>query len=127
MAIRIVNVDISSDKHVVIGLTSIYGIGRAQSQKICTTLDIPFDRKVKDLNENEIEKLRLLIDKEYLVEGDLRKNVALNIKRKKDIKCYQGLRHMNNLPVRGQNTHSNACTRKVRGASIAGKKKASKK
>ena len=127
MAIRIVNVDIPSDKHLVIGLTSIYGIGRVQSEKICNILGISSNKKVKDLNEDEIEKLRFLIDKEYVVEGDLRKNVALNIKRKKDIKCYQGLRHMNNLPVRGQNTHSNARTRKVRGSSIAGKKKVSKK
>jgi small subunit ribosomal protein S13 len=125
---RIANVNIPVNKKIVIALTYIYGIGLAKSQEICKAIDISPDKKVKDLDDNDLIKLRTIIEKSFKVEGDLRREVSLNIKKKKDIRCYQGLRHIKNLPVRGQNTHSNARTRKgKKSLPVAGKKKASKK
>jgi small subunit ribosomal protein S13 len=125
---RIANVNIPVNKKVEIALTYIYGIGLAKSKEICKQCDISSDKRVKDLNDNDLIKIRTVIEKNFKVEGDLRREVSLNIKKKKDIRCYQGLRHIKNLPVRGQNTHSNARTRKgKKSIPIAGKKKANKK
>jgi small subunit ribosomal protein S13 len=125
---RIANVNIPVNKKVVIALTYIYGIGLAKSQDICNMSGIDPDKRVKDLNDDDLVRIRLVIEKQFKVEGDLRREVSLNIKKKKDIRCYQGLRHIKNLPARGQNTHSNARTKKGRKSlPIAGKKKANKK
>ena len=125
---RIANVNIPVNKKVVIALTYIYGIGLAKSKDICNMSGIDPDKRVKDLNDNDLIKIRTVIEKSFKVEGDLRREVSLNIKKKKDIRCYQGLRHIKNLPARGQNTHSNARTKKGRKSlPIAGKKKANKK
>ena len=124
---RIANINIPDNKRLIISLTYIYGIGINLSQQICKTAEIDESVKVKNLTNENLVKLRELIEKEYKVEGDLRKEINFNIKKKKDIKCYQGLRHINRLPVRGQNTHSNARTRKGKAVAIAGKKKPAKK
>jgi small subunit ribosomal protein S13 len=124
---RIANINIPDNKRLVISLTYIYGIGINLSQQICKIAEIDESVKVKNLTNENLVKLRELIEKEYKVEGDLRKEINFNIKKKKDIKCYQGLRHINRLPVRGQNTHSNARTRKGKAVAIAGKKKPAKK
>lgn len=123
---RIANVNIPDNKRLVIGLTYIYGLGNAASQKVCDKAKISESKKVKDLTDQELINLRNVIESEYKVEGDLRREVTLNIKKKKDIRCYQGLRHIRKLPVRGQNTHSNARTRKGKAVAIAGKKKVAK-
>ncbi len=123
---RIAGVNIPPNKRLVIALTYIYGIGATASQKICEDTRISEDKRVKDLTDQELVKLRGIIEKEYKVEGDLRREVAFNIKKKRDIRCYQGLRHNAKLPVRGQNTHSNARTRKGKAIAIAGKKKVTK-
>ncbi len=109
---RIAGVDLPRDKRVEIGLTYIYGIGRSTSQKILASAGIDPDTKVKDLTEEEVTKLREIIDKNHIVEGDLRREVSLNIKRLMEIGCYRGLRHRRGLPVRGQRTKTNARTRK---------------
>lgn len=124
---RIAGVDLPREKRVEIGLTYIYGIGRATANKILTETGINPDVRVKDLDENDIAKLRGIIEKKYVVEGDLRKEVALNIKRLTEIGCYRGIRHRKGLPVRGQNTRTNTRTRKgprkvVGGSSKKGKK-----
>ena len=125
---RIANVNIPVNKKVVIALTYIYGIGLTTSEKICEACGISPEKRVKDLNDNDLIQIRTEIEKSFKVEGDLKREVSLNIKRKKDIRCYQGLRHIRNLPVRGQNTHSNARTRKgKKSIAIAGKKNANKK
>ncbi len=125
---RIANVNIPVNKKITIALTYIYGIGLTSAKSICVAVGISPDKKVKDLNDSDLIKLRTEIEQNYKVEGDLKREVSLNIKKKKDIRCYQGLRHIKNLPVRGQNTHSNARTRKgKKSLPIAGKKKASKK
>jgi len=125
---RIANVNIPVNKKVFIALTYIYGIGLAKSKDICNMSGIDPDKRVKDLNDSDLVKIRTVIEKNFKVEGDLRREVSLNIKKKKDIRCYQGLRHIKNLPARGQNTHSNARTKKGRKSlPIAGKKKANKK
>jgi small subunit ribosomal protein S13 len=125
---RIANVNIPVNKKIVIALTYIYGIGLTTAKEICGKVGISPDKKTKDLDDNELVKIRAVIDENFRVEGDLRREVSLNIKKKKDIKCYQGIRHIKNLPVRGQNTHSNARTRKgKKSLPIAGKKKVSKK
>ena len=124
---RIANVNIPDNKRLVIGLTYIYGVGDTISKEICKNLIIDESLKVKDLNNDQLVMLRELIEKNYKVEGDLRREINFNIKKKKDIKCFQGLRHINKLPVRGQNTHSNARTRKGKAVAIAGKKKPAKK
>ncbi len=123
---RIAGVDLPRDKRVEIGLTYIYGIGRTGSQQILNALDISYDTKVRDLTDSEVVKIRQFIDSNYMVEGDLRREVAQNIKRKIEIGSYQGLRHRRGLPVRGQRTHTNARTRKGRRAPVAGKKKVGK-
>lgn len=120
---RIASVNIPANKRLVIGLTYIYGIGLSIADKICKTVGIDVNKKVKDLTDKELVDIRSLIEKDYQVEGDLRREVSLNIKTKKDIRCYEGLRHIKKLPVRGQNTHSNARTRKGKAVAIAGKKK----
>ena len=120
---RIAGVNIPTNKRVVISLRYIYGIGPVKAQEICTALAIPDDRRVNQLSDDEILRLRELIDKDYRVEGDLRREVAMNIKRLMDLGCYRGLRHRKGLPVRGQRTHTNARTRKGKAVAIAGKKK----
>jgi small subunit ribosomal protein S13 len=118
---RIAGVDLPRDKRVEIGLTYIFGIGKSTSQKILNNAGISYDTRVKDLTEEEVSKLRAEIDK-IPVEGDLRRDVAMNIKRLKEINCYRGLRHKRGLPVRGQNTKNNSRTRKGP-KRISGKKK----
>ncbi len=123
---RIAGVNIPTSKLVVIGLTYIYGIGRKKAEEICKTVGIPADKRVNDLTDEETLKIRELIDESYHVEGDLRREVSLNIKRLMDLGCYRGLRHRKGLPVRGQRTHTNARTRKGKAVAIAGKKKVTK-
>ena len=120
---RIAGVDLPREKRVEIGLTYIYGIGLKSSQKILSQTAINPDTRVKDLTEADVSKLREVIDAEYTVEGDLRRQLALDIKRLMEIGCYRGIRHRRGLPVRGQNTKNNARTRKGPARAIAGKKK----
>ena len=125
---RISGVNIPLNKRVEIGLTYIYGIGRSTSNKLLAELGIEPDRKVRDLTEEEVVRLRDLIDADVVVEGDLRRERSQSIKRLQEIGCYRGLRHRRGLPVRGQNTKTNARTRKgPKRLSVAGKKKAGKK
>ena len=119
---RIAGVNIPANKRLVISLTYIYGIGLPSAQKICKDAGISESKRVKDLVDQELITLRSLIEKSYQVEGDLRREVSLNIKKKKDMRSYEGLRHIRRLPFRGQNTHSNARTRKGKRIAIAGKK-----
>ncbi|MHB1483284.1 MAG: 30S ribosomal protein S13 [Saccharofermentanales bacterium] len=120
---RIAGVDLPNDKRIEIALTYIYGIGRTLSNKILVTCGINPDTRVKDLVDDEISKLRETLDNDYKIEGDLRREVALNIKRLTEIGCYRGRRHRMGLPVRGQRTKTNARTRKGPKRSMAGKKK----
>ena len=120
---RIAGVDLPREKRVEIGLTYIFGIGRSASKKILAETGINPDTRVKDLTEDEVGKLREVIDAEYTVEGDLRRQVALDIKRLMEIGCYRGIRHRRGLPVRGQRTKTNARTRKGPAKTIANKKK----
>ncbi len=120
---RIAGVDIPNEKRVEIGLTYIFGIGRTSSNKILAATGINPDTRVKDLTDDDISKLREIIENEYMVEGDLRRNIAYDIKRMTDIGCYRGLRHRKGLPVRGQRTKTNARTRKGPKKTIANKKK----
>ena len=108
---RIAGVNIPNHQHTVIGLTAIYGIGRPRAEEICQKTGVATDKKVKDLDDNELEKLRDEIGK-FVVEGDLRREVSMSIKRLMDLGCYRGLRHRKGLPVRGQRTRTNARTRK---------------
>ncbi len=124
---RIAGVNIPTQKRVEIALQYIFGIGPAKAREICERNSIPDDRRVNDLTEDEIIRIRETIDREYRVEGDLRREVAMNVKRLMDLGCYRGLRHRKGLPVRGQRTHTNARTRKGKAVAIAGKKKATKK
>jgi small subunit ribosomal protein S13 len=125
---RIAGVNIPLNKRVEIGLTYIYGIGRSSSNEILSRVDISPDTYVRDLTEDEVVKLRDLIDSQYMVEGDLRRERSQNIKRLMEIGCYRGLRHRRGLPVRGQNTKTNARTRKgPKRMQVAGRKKATKK
>src|SRR3712207_8267989 len=105
---RIAGVDLPREKRAEIGLTYIYGIGRATSNEILAKAGISKDARIKDLSEDEVNELRKIIDEDYLVEGDLRREIALNIKRLRDIKCYRGMRHAKGLPLRGQKTKTNA-------------------
>ena len=125
---RISGVNIPLNKRVEIGLTYIYGIGRSTSNQLLAELGIEPDRKVRDLTEEEVIKLRELIDKDFMVEGDLRRERSQNVKRLQEIGSYRGLRHRRGLPVHGQNTKTNARTRKgPKRMQVAGKKKAAKK
>jgi len=123
---RIAGVNIPANKRVEIGLTYIHGIGRAKARAICERIGIAEERRVNQLSDDEVLRIRELIDREYQVEGDLRRMVAMNIKRLMDLGCYRGLRHRRGLPVRGQRTHTNARTRKGPAKPIAGKKKVTK-
>ncbi|HJU80296.1 MAG TPA: 30S ribosomal protein S13 [Acidimicrobiia bacterium] len=123
---RIAGVDLPRDKRLEIGLTYIFGIGLTRSHEICRDLGLNPDTKIKDLTEDEAAKIRRLIESNYQVEGDLRREVQQNIKRKIEIGSYQGVRHRRGLPVRGQRTHTNARTRKGPKVAIAGKKKVKK-
>jgi small subunit ribosomal protein S13 len=125
---RIAGVDLPLGKRVEIGLTYIFGIGRPKANFILEEANVRPDTRVKDLSEDEVVRIRKVIQDQVKVEGDLRQRVAMDIKRLMDIGCYRGLRHRRNLPVRGQRTHTNARTRKgPRRQTIAGKKKATKK
>ena len=123
---RIAGVNIPTGKRVEIGLTYIHGIGRTRSKEICGKLEIADSRRVSDLTDDEVLRIREMIDRDFVVEGDLRREVAMNIKRLMDLACYRGLRHRKGLPVHGQRTHTNARTRKGKAVAIAGKKKATK-
>ncbi len=120
---RIAGVDLPRDKRVEIGLTYIYGIGRVSSNKILEAAGIDPSTRVKDLTDEEVKKISTVIDQDYMVEGDLRREVALNIKRLQEIGCYRGIRHRKGLPVRGQKTKTNARTRKGPKRTVANKKK----
>lgn len=123
---RIAGVNIPTQKRVEIALTYIHGIGATKARQICETVGIPEARRVSELTDDEVVRIREAIDRDYVVEGDLRREVAMNIKRLMDLGCYRGLRHRKGLPVRGQRTHTNARTRKGPARPIAGKKKATK-
>ena len=120
---RISGVNIPTDKRVVVSLTYIHGIGRTIAKEICTKANIGELERIKDLSDEKLTKIREIIDTDYLVEGDLRRKVSLDIKRLLDLGCYRGLRHRKRLPVRGQRTKTNARTRKGKSVPIAGKKK----
>ncbi len=126
MAIRIVGVDLPQNKRGEVGLTYIYGIGRSGAKKILNEAGVDLDTKVKDWTDDQAAKIREIIGAQYKVEGDLRSEVQLNIKRLMDIGCYRGIRHRIGLPVRGQSTKNNARTRKGRKKTVANKKKATK-
>lgn len=120
---RIAGVNIPTNKRVEIALTYIHGIGDAFAKEICEKVSIPSERRVNELTESEVIQIRETIDRDYVVEGDRRREVSMNIKRLMDLGCYRGLRHRRGLPVRGQRTHTNARTRKGPAKPIAGKKK----
>ncbi|MCU0270529.1 MAG: 30S ribosomal protein S13 [Acidimicrobiales bacterium] len=124
---RIAGVDLPREKRLEISLTYIYGIGRTTAQQICETTGISPDTRVRDLTDEEVNRIRVHIDQNLKVEGDLRREVDQDIKRKMEIGCYQGLRHRRGLPVRGQRTHTNARTRKGPKKTVAGKKKVGRK
>ena len=119
---RIAGVNIPTNKRVEIALTYIHGIGHTKAKEICTKVGIPAERRVNDLTESEVIHIREAIDADYMVEGDLRRMVGMNIKRLQDLAAYRGIRHRKGLPVRGQRTHTNARTRKGKAKPIAGKK-----
>ena len=124
---RIAGVNIPTNKRVVIALSYIYGIGATKAREICAKVGIADAKRVNQLSDDEVLRIREAIDRDYQVEGDLRREVAINIKRLMDLGCYRGLRHRKGLPVRGQRTHTNARTRKGKARPIAGKKQATKK
>lgn len=126
MAIRIVGVDLPQNKRGEVGLTYIYGIGRSSARKILTEVGVDFDIKVQDWTDDQAAKIREIIGANYKVEGDLRSETQLNIKRLMDIGCYRGVRHRLGLPLRGQSTKNNARTRKGKKKTVANKKKATK-
>ncbi len=123
---RIAGTDLPRDKRVEVGLTYIFGVGRSRSNEILGALEIDVDTQVRDLTDAEVVQIRQFIEANYKVEGDLRRDIAQNIKRKVEIGCYQGLRHRRGMPVRGQRTHTNARTRKGKRVPIAGKKQVAK-
>jgi len=123
---RIAGVNIPTNKRVPIALTYIHGIGPTKAREICDKVGVTMDRRVNQLTDDEVVRIREAIDRDYLVEGDLRREVAMNIKRLMDLGCYRGLRHRKGLPVRGQRTSTNARTRKGPARPIAGKKKATR-
>ncbi len=120
---RIAGVNLPTNKRIVIALQYIYGIGPAKAKEILEKVSLPESRRVSQLTDQEVLSLREMIDRDYMVEGDLRREVSMNIKRLMDLGCYRGLRHRRGLPVRGQRTHTNARTRKGPAKAIAGKKK----
>lgn len=120
---RIAGTNIPTQKRVMIALTYIYGIGPKTAELICQRAGVDISKRVHDLNEDELSRIRKVIDEDYQVEGDLRRLISMNIKRLVDLGCYRGLRHRKGLPVRGQRTHTNARTRKGKAVAIAGKKK----
>ncbi len=120
---RIAGVNIPTQKRVEVALTYIFGIGQTRAKNICAKLSIPVTRRVHQLTDDEVLRIREFIDRDFVVEGDLRRETAMNIKRLMDLGCYRGLRHRKGLPVRGQRTHTNARTRKGKARAIAGKKK----
>ncbi len=120
---RIAGVDLPREKRVEIGLTYIYGIGRSSANKILEAANVNPDTRVRELTDDEVKRLAEVIDRDYMVEGDLRREIALNIKRLQEIGCYRGIRHRKGLPVRGQNTKTNARTRKGPKRTVANKKK----
>ena len=120
---RISGVDIPREKRVVVSLTYLHGIGRTVAENICEAAGVDFSTRVKDLSDDEVVRIRTFIDEQLTVEGDLRREVSINVKRLMDLGCYRGLRHRRKLPVRGQRTHTNARTRKGKAVPIAGKKK----
>ncbi|MBK9179596.1 MAG: 30S ribosomal protein S13 [Acidimicrobiales bacterium] len=124
---RIAGVDIPREKRLEVSLTYVYGIGRTTSQKLCAELGVDPDTRVRDLTDEEVNRIRGYVDANLKVEGDLRREVAQDIKRKMEIGCYQGLRHRRGLPVHGQRTHTNARTRKGPKKTVAGKKKVLRK
>jgi len=119
---RIAGVDLPRNKRMEIALTAIFGIGRSSAKKILDSAKIPFEKNSDELTEGDVGKIREILERAFKVEGDLRREVTLNIKRLVDLGCYRGLRHRKGLPVRGQRTHSNARTRKGKAVAIAGKK-----
>ncbi len=121
---RIAGINIPTNKRVLISLTYIHGIGRTKAMDICEKVGIPEERRVAELTDQEVIQIRELIDQDHMVEGDLRREVAMNIKRLMDLGCYRGIRHRKGLPLRGQRTHTNARTRKGPARPIAGRKKA---
>jgi small subunit ribosomal protein S13 len=123
---RIAGVDLPREKRLEIALTYIFGIGQTRSHQVCDNLEIERGTKVRDLTDDEVVRIRRFLEQNFQVEGDLRRDVAQNIKRKVEIGSYQGVRHRRGLPVRGQRTHTNARTRKGRRMAIAGKKKVTK-
>lgn len=123
---RIAGVNIPTQKRVIIALTYIYGIGQVKAKEIVAKLGVDEAKRVNELSDQEILRIREIIDADYLVEGDLRREISMNIKRLMDLGCYRGLRHRKGLPVRGQRTHTNARTRKGKAVPIAGKKIAKK-
>ena len=120
---RIAGVNIPTAKKIEVALTYIFGIGRKTAQDICTKSGVAYDRRVHELSDEEVAKIREVIDRDYLVEGELRREVGVNIKRLMDLGCYRGLRHRKGLPVRGQSTKQNARTRKGKRKTVANKKK----
>ena len=120
---RIAGVNIPTKKRVLIALTYIYGIGSTSSKKICNEANLTPERRVADLSDDEVARIREIIDRDFIVEGDLRRQSSMDIKRYMDLGCLRGLRHRKGLPVRGQRTHTNARTRKGKPKAIAGKKK----
>ena len=125
--VRIAGVDLPNNKRLEVALTYIYGIGRTSARRICDKLEIGRDTRTETLSDGEVVRIRELIEREYQVEGDRRREVSQNIKMLMDIGCYRGLRHRRGLPVRGQRTHTNARTRKGPAKTVAGKKKAAAK
>lgn len=119
---RIIGVDIPRNKAMKVAIQSIYGIGPTLAQRILTKADVAFEKSSNDLTEEEVQKIRKAIEETCVVEGDLRREIGLNIKRLRDMGCYRGTRHKKGLPVRGQRTHTNARTRKGKSVAIAGKK-----
>ncbi len=120
---RIAGVNLPTNKRVVIALQYVHGIGQQKAKEIMAKVNLPAERRVSQLTDAEVLQIREMIDRDYMVEGDLRREVSLNIKRLMDLGCYRGLRHRKGLPVRGQRTHTNARTRKGPAKTIAGKKK----
>ena len=123
---RISGVNVPTNKRVHIALTYIYGIGEKIARDICSSADVDISKRINELTDDQLNKIRELIDKDHTVEGDLRRKISMDIKRLNDLGCYRGLRHRKKLPVRGQRTHTNARTRKGKAVAIAGKKKVTK-